>query len=60
MFHAQRGGNLRPLGRRDRQWILNVGDIKPGEIKLDLFAKLAWDVEGHDDTPPPTEHCAPM
>ncbi|MEU5725810.1 glycosyl hydrolase 115 family protein [Micromonospora sp. NPDC047738] len=33
-----------------RYWILNVGDIKPGEIKLDLFAKLAWDVEGYDDT----------
>ncbi|WP_158609387.1 glycosyl hydrolase 115 family protein [Micromonospora musae] len=33
-----------------RYWILNVGDIKPGEIKLDLFAKLAWDVDGYDDT----------
>ncbi|WP_165974681.1 glycosyl hydrolase 115 family protein [Nonomuraea deserti] len=33
-----------------RYWILNVGDIKPGEIKLDLFAKLAWDVKGYDDT----------
>lgn len=33
-----------------RYWILNVGDIKPGEIKLDLFAKLAWDVQGYDDT----------
>ncbi|MEO3790788.1 glycosyl hydrolase 115 family protein [Nonomuraea sp. B10E15] len=33
-----------------RYWILNVGDIKPGEIKLDLFAKLAWHVEGYDDT----------
>ncbi|MEV0618879.1 glycosyl hydrolase 115 family protein [Nonomuraea sp. NPDC050404] len=33
-----------------RYWVLNVGDIKPGEIKLDLFAKLAWDVKGHDDT----------
>ncbi|WP_103962127.1 glycosyl hydrolase 115 family protein [Nonomuraea solani] len=32
-----------------RYWVLNVGDIKPGEIKLDLFAKLAWDVEDHDD-----------
>ncbi|MFJ3405091.1 glycosyl hydrolase 115 family protein [Promicromonospora sp. NPDC090134] len=31
-----------------RYWILNVGDIKPGEVKLDLFAKLAWDVEGYD------------
>ena len=33
-----------------RFWILNVGDIKPGEIKLELFAKLAWDVAGYDDT----------
>ena len=33
-----------------RYWVLNVGDIKPGEVKLDLFAKLAWDVEGYDDT----------
>lgn len=27
-----------------RFWILNVGDIKPGELKTELFAKLAWDV----------------
>lgn len=33
-----------------RYWVLNVGDIKPGELKLDLFAKLAWDVEGYDTT----------
>ncbi|WP_219536764.1 glycosyl hydrolase 115 family protein [Nonomuraea guangzhouensis] len=39
-----------------RYWILNVGDIKPGEIKLDLFANLAWDIEGHDDTRFLTEH----
>ncbi|MET7338558.1 glycosyl hydrolase 115 family protein [Nonomuraea sp. NPDC005650] len=39
-----------------RYWILNVGDIKPGEIKLDLFAKLAWDVQGYDDTKFLTEH----
>ena len=32
-----------------RYWILNVGDIKPGEVKLDLFAKLAWDVGDHDE-----------
>lgn len=33
-----------------RYWVLNVGDIKPGETKLDLFARLAWDVEDHDTT----------
>jgi PKD repeat protein len=32
-----------------RYWILNVGDIKPGEMKTELFAKLAWDVDGYDD-----------
>lgn len=31
-----------------RFWILNVGDIKPGEMKIELFAKLAWDVDGSD------------
>ncbi|MFL6125393.1 glycosyl hydrolase 115 family protein [Actinophytocola sp.] len=33
-----------------RFWILNVGDIKPGEMKTELFAKLAWDVDGHDNS----------
>jgi hypothetical protein len=28
-----------------RFWILNVGDIKPGEMKTELFAKLAWDID---------------
>lgn len=32
-----------------RFWILNVGDIKPGEMKTELFARLAWDVDGHGD-----------
>jgi hypothetical protein len=32
-----------------RYWVLNVGDIKPGEMTTELFAKLAWDVEGYDD-----------
>jgi hypothetical protein len=32
-----------------RFWILNVGDIKPGEMKTELFAKLAWSVDGYDD-----------
>jgi hypothetical protein len=26
-------------------WIINVGDIKPMEIGIDYFAKLAWSVE---------------
>ncbi|HET8655913.1 MAG TPA: glycosyl hydrolase 115 family protein [Longimicrobiaceae bacterium] len=30
------------LGVR-REWILNVGDIKPGEIGLSLFLEMAWD-----------------
>lgn len=25
-------------------WILNVGDIKPGDIVTELFLKLAWDI----------------
>ncbi|MFC8731334.1 glycosyl hydrolase 115 family protein [Luteimicrobium sp. NPDC057192] len=33
-----------------RYWVLNVGDIKPGDMKLELFSKLAWDVDGYDDT----------
>lgn len=24
-------------------WILNVGDLKPGEIPLEFFARMAWD-----------------
>lgn len=31
-----------------RFWILNVGDIKPGEMKIELFAELAWDVDDAD------------
>ena len=26
-------------------WVLNVGDLKPGEIGADFFLDLAWDVE---------------
>jgi len=25
-------------------WILNVGDIKPGEIGIDFFMQMAWDI----------------
>jgi hypothetical protein len=27
-------------------WVINVGDIKPMEIGIDYFARLAWDPEG--------------
>jgi len=33
-----------------RYWILNVGDIKPGELKVELFSKVAWDVDGHGNS----------
>jgi hypothetical protein len=29
----------------DRVWILNVGDLKPGEIGTEFFLSLAWDVK---------------
>jgi hypothetical protein len=29
-----------------RLWVLNVGDIKPIEIGIDYYARLAWDTEG--------------
>jgi hypothetical protein len=31
------------LGAR-RLWILNVGDIKPGEIGISFFLEMAWDI----------------
>ena len=27
----------------DRYWLLNVGDIKPGEIETQMFMDMAWD-----------------
>lgn len=27
-------------------WVINVGDIKPGEIGMDYFARLAWNPDG--------------
>ncbi len=32
----------------DRYWLLNVGDIKPGELGMKYFMDLAWDVEAFD------------
>lgn len=29
----------------DRYWLLNVGDIKPGELGMKYFLDLAWDIE---------------
>lgn len=29
----------------DRVWILNVGDIKPGEIGIEFWHRMAWDVD---------------
>ncbi len=26
-------------------WILNVGDLKPGEIGIDFFLQMAWDIK---------------
>ncbi|HIY57895.1 MAG TPA: glycosyl hydrolase 115 family protein [Candidatus Tetragenococcus pullicola] len=30
-------------------WILNVGDIKPGEIGMECFAKMAWQIDAFDE-----------
>jgi hypothetical protein len=27
-------------------WVINVGDIKPGEIGIDYFSRLAWNPDG--------------
>jgi hypothetical protein len=32
-----------------RYWILNVGAIKPGEMKIEMFSRLAWDVDGNHE-----------
>jgi hypothetical protein len=29
----------------DRYWLLNVGDIKPGEVGMKFFLDLAWDID---------------
>ncbi len=33
----------------DDLWILNVGDIKPAEVKTEYFMDLAWDIESHTE-----------
>lgn len=32
----------------DRYWLLNVGDIKPGELGMKFFLDMAWDVHSFD------------
>lgn len=32
----------------DRYWLLNVGDIKPGELAMKQFLDMAWDVHAFD------------
>lgn len=29
-----------------RLWVINVGDIKPGEIGIDYYSRLAWNPDG--------------
>lgn len=33
----------------DHIWVLNVGDIKPAEFKVDYFMELSWDVDPHTE-----------
>ena len=33
-----------------KYWILNVGDLKPGELNCEFFMRMAWDVDMYDDT----------
>ena len=33
----------------DKVWILNVGDLKPGEIGMEFFLRLAWNPHQLDD-----------
>ncbi len=35
-------------------WIVNVGDIKPGEIGMEFFLRLAWDITPWNETAQPT------
>lgn len=32
----------------DRYWLLNVGDIKPGELGMKYFLDMAWDIDKFD------------
>ncbi|MEO7932881.1 MAG: glycosyl hydrolase 115 family protein [Chthoniobacterales bacterium] len=37
-----------------RLWIANVGDLKPAEIDLEFFLRMAWDVSQWDEKAQPT------
>lgn len=32
----------------DRYWLLNVGDIKPGELDIQTFFHLGWNIKAYD------------
>jgi len=32
----------------DRVWVLNVGDIKPGEVGMDFWMRLGWNINAYD------------
>jgi len=34
----------------DKVWILNVGDLKPAELDIEFFLKLAWNPQSWDGT----------
>ncbi|MBR5536154.1 MAG: glycosyl hydrolase 115 family protein [Clostridia bacterium] len=34
----------------EKYWILNVGDLKPGELNCEFFMRMAWDIDRYDDT----------
>lgn len=36
------------LAGADRYWLLNVGDIKPGELGIKFFMELAWNIDAFD------------
>lgn len=35
-------------------WVVNVGDIKPAEIGMDFFFRLAWNIDPWDEKSQPT------
>lgn len=34
----------------DKYWILNVGDLKPGELNAEFFLNMAFNIDRYDDT----------
>lgn len=37
----------------DRVWVVNVGDIKPAEIGMEFFLRMAWDITPWNETAQP-------